>query len=348
MVSMSKKERLGVLLGLVLSAVFLIFAFRGLNPGAVLDDIRRANPILIAVGAVWYFAAVTVISLRWQFLLRSARLVPLRALTQLTCIGYMGNNVYPLRAGEVLRLALLSRTYKIPFARAAMVTITERAFDGIVMVTFVLVGLTLLDLPNPTLRTIAGATAPLFIVALIVFFGLAARPALARRLLERVAGILPEKLRVIALKLGDEVLDGLEALRTPKDLAGTVLASYACWMLEASVYWIVAFAMGLEASYPLMLVVVGVVNLAGLLPASPGQVGVFEFFVMTVLTAAGFAEDAALAYALVVHVVIWLPVTVVGFVLLARRGLGLGDLRRAREIEAQAEAGDMESKAVAG
>ncbi|MBW4439021.1 MAG: flippase-like domain-containing protein [Pleurocapsa minor GSE-CHR-MK-17-07R] len=343
---MTKKERLGVLFGLLLSAVFLAFAFRGLNPGAILDDIRQANLLLIAFAAAWYFTAVTVISLRWRFLLRSLKEIPLRGLVGLTCIGYMGNNVYPLRAGEILRLALLSRTYKVPFARAAVVTVTERIFDGLVMLTFVLVGLALLNLPNETLRTIVSATAPLFLVALAVFFALAARPSWFRALLNTIARVLPEKLRALALKLGEDILAGLEGLRTPKDLAGTIVASYGCWMLEATVYWIVAAAMGLQVGYPLMLVVVGTVNLAGLIPASPGQLGVFEFFVVTVLSAAGIAEDLALAYAIVVHAVIWLPVTVVGFVLLARRGLGFGDVRHARELEVQVATGDLESRVV--
>lgn len=46
----------------------------------------------------------------------------------------------------------------------------------------------------------------------------------------------------------------------------------------------VAVAMGIETGYVSMLLVVGVVNLAGLIPASPGQLGVFEFFTTLVLT----------------------------------------------------------------
>jgi hypothetical protein len=60
-----------------------------------------------------------------------------------------------------------------------------------------------------------------------------------------------------------------------------------------------------------------------------------------VLTLAGITEDKALAYALVVHVVIWLPVTLAGFALLARMGLGFNAVRRARTLEA-----DLENKAV--
>ena len=338
---MSTRDRLLVLLGLGVSAVFLFFAFRGLNPGTVLQDISGANLPLLLLAAAWYFMAVAVISLRWQFLLRSVQRVPLRGLIPLTCIGYMGNNVYPLRAGEVLRLVLLQRRYHAPIARAAALSLTERMFDGIVMLTFVIVALSLRRLPSPALESIVRTTVPLFAIGLVVFFAAALKPAWFRRLLALLTRVLPGGLRERVLRLGDEVLAGLEGLRTPRDLIGTVVCSYASWMLEASVYWIVAAALGLQVGYPLMLLTVGVVNLAGLLPASPGQLGVFEFFVVTVLTLAGIGEDKALAYALVVHVVIWLPVTLAGFVLLARMGLGFSAVRRARALEA-----DLEKKAV--
>ena len=119
----------------------------------------------------------------------------------------------------------------------------------------------------------------------------------------------------------------------PADLAGTIVSSYATWAVEASVYWIVAFAFTLDLSYTVMLIVVGVVNLAGLLPAAPGNLGVFEFFASEVLTTVGVPEATAVAYAIAVHVVIWLPPTVAGLFFLTRQGLNLSALTRAEELQ---------------
>ncbi len=107
-------------------------------------------------------------------------------------------------------------------------------------------------------------------------------------------------------------------------------------MIEASVYWMVMFAFDLNLSYAVALLVVGTVNLAGLIPASPGQLGVYEFFASTVMRAAGVPNNQALAYAVVVHIVIWLPVTLVGFYFLARQGLGWSAITRARDLERSA------------
>lgn len=335
---MTRKQQIIVLIGIAFSAVFLYLAFRRLDPQAVLEILRVANIPLILLAAAWYFMAVLLISTRWQFLLRGIRYVPLPDLFKLTCIGYMGNNVYPLRAGEILRIYLLQRNDHIPFAQGAVVTVAERIFDGLVMLTFIVVSLALLQLPNETIRHVAGLSAPVFIIGLLVFLALAARPVWFRAVASRIAHFLPGRLREIAVGLVDQILAGLQGLRTPGLLAGTVLFSYLCWMAEASVYWLVAMAMGVETGYISMLLVVGVVNLAGLIPASPGQLGVFEFFVTLVLVALGVQEDLALAYALVVHLVIWLPVTLAGFVFLVRQGMGWNAITHARELEEKAVA----------
>lgn len=330
---MKYSRQIGVVAGLAISVVFLVLAFQGLNLPTLWRDIQTASLPLIVLGMAWYFTAVVLISARWQFLLRTLAPISLRQLVPLVCIGYMGNNVYPFRSGEILRLLLLQRNHGVPFARGGIITVAERMFDGIVMLSFVMAGLALLNLQSAWLTQIAALTAPLFAAALLVFFVLAARPDLFRRVAAWFARLLPARLGALVMRLTEDILRGLDGLRTPRDLAGAVVLSYLSWMFEASVYWIVAFAFNLGIDYPTALLIVGVVNLAGLIPASPGMVGVFQFAVISVLGLVGITGTNVAAYAVVVHVTIWLPVTVVGFILLARQGLNWGAVRRAQTLK---------------
>jgi glycosyltransferase 2 family protein len=330
---MSQKQKLFVALGLIVSLFFLWRAFSGLNPSQVLGYIQNANGLLLIAGGLIYFLAMMVITWRWSFLLRSLARVPFAYLYQLVAIGYMGNNVYPFRSGEILRIALLHRSHRIPVGRLTTTVFVERVFDGIVMLTFIIVPLLFIENASPQIRTVASVGAPIFLSALAVFLLLALQPRVMRSLVDLVVRFLPSKIGDIVRKLAEEVIAGLEGLRSPRDLAGTVFASYLSWMIEAFVYWITAFAFGLEVSYPIMLTVVGVVNLAGLIPASPGQIGVFEFFASRVLMGVGVGEERALAYALLVHIVIWLPPTLLGFACLVRRGMGFSAVTNARELE---------------
>jgi glycosyltransferase 2 family protein len=336
----SSRQRWFVMLGVAISLIFLYLAFQKLNPTAFLESIAGLNPFWIAFGALWYFLAVLTITWRWQFLLRALGHVPLIPLSQIVSIGYMGNNVYPLRAGEALRIFLLKRNHQIPVTAAVTTVFVERVFDGIVMLSFLLLGLTLSNVQSELIQQVAAIATPIFVIAVIVFFSLAAFPKTLRSLFVRIAAFLPEAMAKILLSLSEEVLKGLGGLRNPLQLAGTVFASYLTWAIEASVYWIVMWAFGLDLPYPAALLVVGTVNLAGLIPASPGQVGVYEFFASSVMMALGVSENTALAFALVVHLVIWLPVTLAGFVFLLRYGFGWNAITHARELEEAAEASE--------
>jgi uncharacterized protein (TIRG00374 family) len=140
-ITMSNKKRWIAVLGLIISAVFLWIALRNLRPEAVIGSVQQANMAWLVVSAAVYFIGVTVISLRWRFLLRAIQAIPLPSLISLVAIGYMVNNVYPFRSGEVLRIMLLQRNHHVPFAKATTTVIVERVFDGLVMLTFILVAL---------------------------------------------------------------------------------------------------------------------------------------------------------------------------------------------------------------
>ncbi len=333
---MTGKQRVLVVLGLAVSVFFLIIAFQGLHLDEVWGYIQGASFPLLVVAALWFFPSVVVIAMRWQYLLRGVKPVSLRTLFELVCISYMGNNIYPLRGGEMLRIVLLQRSDQVPIVRSSVVVVLERIFDGIVMLTFVVVAIAVLDIESPELQAIADIGTPLFIVALLVFFALAFQPNLLRKVVAFFARFLPGRVRELVLKLAEDVIVGLEGLRSPADLAKTVITSYLSWILEATVYWIVAFAFNLHTPFAAMLLVIGVINLAGLIPASPGGFGLFEYMTVLALSAIGYDKTQVTAFAVVAHIVIWLPVTVLGFYYLIRRGLGFGTVARITQLEKEA------------
>ncbi|NOG50188.1 MAG: flippase-like domain-containing protein [Chloroflexi bacterium] len=189
----------------------------------------------------------------------------------------MGNNIYPFRAGEVLRCVLLQRSHKVPIAQSGVSILVERAFDGIVMVTFVLVGLIALNLESDVLRNGAAVTGVWFLAAVLMFFFLALRPSLFRRVAGWVAKRLPDRIGARILQLTDDIINGAVGLSRPRDLFGAVGTSYLTWMIEALAYTAVAVAFNVvPVNYMLMLIVVGAVNLGQIIPSSPGGVGVFR------------------------------------------------------------------------
>jgi hypothetical protein len=75
----------------------------------------------------------------------------------------------------------------------------------------------------------------------------------------------------------------------------------------------------------------GVVNLATTLPSAPGYVGTFDEPGIEILKLYGVEGNIAAAYTLVLHVALWLPITLLGGYFMIRQGLSLSALNKAMQ-----------------
>ncbi len=324
--------------GLVISAVFLYIGLRGLHLPDVWEGVRHARVGWLVPGVAVYFLAVWGRTWRWHYLLRSLKPISLRTLFPIVVIGYMGNNVYPFRAGEVIRAYVLRRNEGVNIPASLATIVIERIFDGLVMLIFVFVALPFAEFSVGWLRDIVILSTLLFWGAFLAFLIMALRPARTRQLYHAVfERALPRKLSAPALRTADHFMLGLENLRRPRDLWMTLVSSIFIWLTETTKYWFVMHAFDFEVSFFVLMVMTAVVNLATTLPSSPGYVGTFDTPGIETLKAYGVRETVAASYTLVLHAALWLPITLLGFYYLYREGLGWSDFRRA-QAEAAREA----------
>jgi uncharacterized protein (TIRG00374 family) len=303
--------------GLVVSLIFLYFAFRGQDFGQIWDALGNVNYLALVPALLLYFAGVGVRAIRWSVLLRPVtRDAAPRKVLPLVVVGYTANNVLPLRTGEVVRAFLLGRRFGVT-KTATLATIgVERLFDGLTMLAFMLVATAFVSFTNE-LRHVALIAFGLFAALLIGVFILMLGGDFRDRLLLVVVGPLPSQLADRVERMVASFLSGLAVFRNRRDLLLVVGTSVLAWLFEAGMYWTIARGFGgaLEAALgvPATLMTTGVANLATLIPSSPGYVGPFEAAIVLVVNGAlNVDRSVALSYAIVVHVALWLPITVLG------------------------------------
>ena len=102
------------------------------------------------------------------------------------------------------------------------------------------------------------------------------------------------------------------------------LTSVVIWLLETGKYWFVMHAFPFQVSFFALMLMNGIVNLATTIPSAPGYVGTFDAPGIAVLTAYGVPAAIAAGYTLVLHVALWLPITVLGAIYFAREGIKWG------------------------
>lgn len=313
-------------------------ALRGLELSEVWHNVRQANYWWLLPGVGAYFIGVWVRTWRWDYMLRPLKQIPLANLFPVVVIGYMGNNVYPFRAGELLRSYVLRRKEGVPMSASLATVIVERVFDGLVMLLFVFAALPFAPIPSDGLRTLVTLASLGFLGAMALFFALAAAPHRTLRLAEWLGNrFLPQRFRQTVLDLVGRFLQGLESLRNIRNVLMIFFTSVIIWLLETVKYWFVMQAFPFQVSFFALMLMNGVVNLATTLPSAPGYVGTFDTPGIAVLVLYGVAADLAGAYTLVLHAALWLPITLLGAYYMIHEGLGWSDFGRAARI-AESEA----------
>ncbi len=320
-------------LGLMISAVFLYLALRGLNMGEVWFHMRTARYWWLVPGVAIYFFGVWARTWRWHYMLRPIKSIPLVRLFPVVCIGYMGNNIFPARIGELLRAFVLKGTEGVPVSSSLASILVERIFDGVIMLLFVFVGLPLAPNIPDAWRNFVIVFSLLFFGALGVFFFLAASPQRTQAAYSWVIDkLLPARFREPVRGFADRFLAGLGFLRSGRDVAMIFLTSLVVWLAEAMKYWFVMHAFDFEVSFFVLMLMNGVVNLFTTIPSAPGYLGTFDEPGIEVLKAFGVNGNIAAAYTLVLHAALWLPITALGIWYMWRMSLSWSDLNEARKI----------------
>jgi uncharacterized protein (TIRG00374 family) len=320
-------------LGLVISAIFLYYALAGLELDRVWENVQAANYWWLVPGVAVYFVAVWARTWRWHYLLRPLKPISLTNLFPVVVIGYMGNNVYPARAGEVLRAYVLKRKEGVSVSASLATVLIERIFDGVTMLFFVFVALPFTPLPGWLRQTVV-LSSVLFFGALLVFLAVAAAPNRAEQFYTWfIDRFVPAGFRRPVRGLADRFMTGLHSLRSPADVAMLFITSVVIWLTETVKYWFVMHGFsGLNVPFYALMLMTAVVNLATTIPSSPGYVGTFDTPGIEVLKVYGVAADLAASYTFVLHAALWLPITLLGFVYMGRESLTWREFGLATQI----------------
>jgi len=304
-------------------AISLLFAWlfvRGLDLGDVADSLRSANYAYVAPALVLFAASVAFRAARWRYFLLPTDDLTWRQLLPSVLIGYAGNNLLPLRAGELVRAQYLANQYGVARMRTFGALLMERLFDSAVLATFVLWGLVITDAGDAYLGLgllLAAASGGAFVVCTIV----SRHPGLPERISHWDLPFFTPRIRQEIAGLGGSFLAGFTVLTSWRRFNLAALTSVAAWSLELGMYLLIGQAFSLELSVPRIAFAGAAANVAMSLPSAQGGVGPFQYFATQALTRAGVAQTAAAAYALALHLFLVAPVSLVGVVVLWRSTL---------------------------
>lgn len=296
--------------------------------------LAAAKPGYIALGFLLSFTGLFLRAYRWRLLFPPGRL-PYGDFLDAVNLGYLVNNLAPVRFGDLVRSVLLGRWLDKGVGLALSATMVERALDAALMLILFFGLLTVL--PISTAAANLGLVAALVVAGALAFMVLAAgQEARGERWLRRLVGWMPWFSAEAWVPRLMDVVRGFQALRRTGVLLRFLAWSAVLWGQAVLTYWVImlAFAPRVPISYAALAIVGAALGLAA--PSAPAGVGTFEGAVTGVLLLVGIGGTQARSMALALHAITFLVLLMAGLWSLARRGLGYREVlavgRSSREI----------------
>lgn len=317
---MFKQKRTWLGLGFILFTFY--FLFRNIDKDKFLDALAHFQVIWLVPAIGIYMFGYVIRGFRWVVLLSPIKKCKFTSLFPTLIVGFMANNVLPARAGEFIRAHLNGTKEGISRSASFATIILERLFDGLTMIILLWASLSLGHLPiqestMPSSIQHAIDWSPwVFGSAFLILFCLLLFKDLAIRIIGFFISLAPSKFHDPLEKLAHTFIDGLMILKSAREFFQVLLFSLAAWACEFTSYYFFGIGMGI-APTPLTLwsaaLLMAIVNLGILIPNAPGGIGLFEFIGVALLLPFGIAKETAVGYMFLVHFLVLIPITLLGF-----------------------------------
>ena len=346
-------------IGLGVSALLLTLFLLTIDVGRMLDSFADANYVWVVPAVALYLVSVVFRTVRWRVLLAHMRPIPVRRLFPVVVVGYMANDILPMRLGELVRSYYLGEREGVSKSAALATIFVERVLDALVLLVFIVVIALFIPLGGmvegfgersgvawPLL--VLGATVP-FVAVFGAMVLVARNPEVTQRIVDAVAGRLPSRASRPASGLAATFIVGLVPLKSARAIALLFVLSVPIWLFEAGLFFLIAISFDLHEALGgygnlavAAVLVTAVANIGSSVPAAPGGIGLFELVgrETLVLLPLGLVDrSVAGAYVAVVHLALLLPMIVMGQAILWSDNVSLGGLwRSGRSTESEGEA----------
>jgi len=299
------RKKILFIFSILVSLIFVWLSFRNFNFIELWELIKKLRLHWLLVGIFLFLFSHFLRGIRWKLILIPSHRIPLITSQGVIFINLLGNNIFPLKFGDLWRIILLKKKENISRLSAGSSLVLERIYDGLSILLIIWSSILLFQSSIPIFKNKVVFYFGLFIFASFILLIFAFR-------------IFSPKIQSLddnsVLK---KIFSGIKLLRDSKSLLSMALFSLSIWLIETLSYGAFLKAFGLNVSYSLLAQIIFMVNVALLIPAAPGNIGTFEYSMILATSAFGISKSSGLTIALVAHFLRYISVNVIGLFFLS-------------------------------
>lgn len=305
------RAALTLLLQVALSALFIYLTLRKIELDEVWKGITRVSIAILSLSLLSKLTGFLLMSLRSRMLFAPLHRYSMFTLLRSIFVAFVGNNLLPLRMGELLRVHFLADKGGLSHGSCLAVIVLERLLDAfcLLLVFFACLPVIWDKMPDYHALTYFG-------LLLLLFLGLALflnrRPQQMIGLCRLLTKPLGGKISGFITTQLERFARGLSGLASPTTVALVVMVSVGYWMTHMCSIRIWIWAFGWDLPWYAPLVILIFISFGTMLPATPGYVGTYHYFTKMALSLFGVAASAAATFAIVGHAMAIVPFTILG------------------------------------
>jgi uncharacterized protein (TIRG00374 family) len=316
-----------LLLGIVVSAIFLFLALRGIDWGAFRDAFANARYQYLIPGVIATMLGHFSRAVRWKFMMTPVKDCRIGPLWSATAIAFMVNNLVPARLGEFIRAIAIGRTERVSKSASFATIVYERVVDVFVLV--VLIWYCSVRVSAPGWLERSSEILIVFNVALFVLLYVMVRwRRRFRAMLARLMRPLPTAAQRRVHGSADSFIDGLRVVSEPRAALPITVFSVAVWGFAVLGVYFCVLAMNLNLPFLASVFVIVLVSLGSMIPSAPAFVGTYQYACVLGLALFGIERGPSLAFSAVYHATQFFPITITGLYYAWRSHLRLSALSR--------------------
>ncbi len=332
---MTKKNALKAFLGIVISALLLYYAVRDVSFDELTNALSHANYLYVLPALALTFLFYWFRAVRWRYMLLAIKPVRDSQLFTITVIGFMANNVLPVRIGEVVRAYLLGKRENLSKSLTLATIVVERILDGLTILSFLipafLIPERILLSSFPAWLKQLGIALLLFYAGLIIFlFLLNFYSGTVTRIVAKLVSPFSHQLSDRLVSMLGSFCVGLKIFKSWPQIFWIFFYTYSIWVIASLVVmlFLYSFHFSISRYAPFLLLAIMAVGVA--IPSSPGFIGTLQYFCVTALSFFGISESEALGFSIVYHASQYIPVTVLGLYFMWRGHLHFKEITEER------------------
>tara|TARA_Y100000590_G_scaffold383691_1_gene454565 strand:- start:24 stop:971 length:948 start_codon:yes stop_codon:yes gene_type:complete len=295
------KNILKLLLTIAISLFFIVYALKDFNYNSFIDSINNAKFFYIYLSIIILLITIQLRAIRWHFLFKGNVKVNNLYVAQL--IGYMGNNLLPLRFGEFLKSFYLEKKLKISKFKVFGTVVLERFLDltGILLLVLIIMNTNLYNKLSP------------YYINFILLIFLVSLLAIIFSIYFKSPKNIKSSNRIFIII--SDVIHGFSSLAY-NNVLYVFIMTLLIWINYVIVVYLVQYAFSFNLDIYQSILLLLLPSLALSIPSLPGNIGTFEGAVVYTLSLYGI-EDT-IGFGFILHSISFIPYTLLGLIYFAK------------------------------